>query len=357
MTTANMNSKSTEMKAGPVFVVGMWRSGTSLLYALLNLHPQIALMYEGDLPMLPGLFKNGKPKEDWVERWEFWNGALSRHQVDMDSVPRNVANMREAMEAVHSKHAGLALWGCKSPSYYDSMVRLAKEFPGARFIVIYRDPNDIVRSVVRAGKKSRWFAKKGLPLRIILGYREMKRQAEELARMGAHLHELQYENLVRDPSKELMSICQFLGIAYDARMVSLEQADRSAIYNAEHHSGVKSRKIAAAGERKEVLSPAMLRKIGRYVNMWQAEYGRVWPEYPAPDRSHRDTPGLVERTIDRARYRMLRTYDDAIASFYCWAPLGMLKAYRRMRQPAAPKAQSTEQKKEANKGLQSVGAD
>ena len=32
---------SAPMSAGPVFVVGMWRSGTSLLYALLNQHPQI----------------------------------------------------------------------------------------------------------------------------------------------------------------------------------------------------------------------------------------------------------------------------------------------------------------------------
>ncbi|PYX45967.1 MAG: hypothetical protein DMG79_17915 [Acidobacteria bacterium] len=32
------------MSAGPLFVVGMWRSGTSLLYALLNQHPEIGLM-------------------------------------------------------------------------------------------------------------------------------------------------------------------------------------------------------------------------------------------------------------------------------------------------------------------------
>lgn len=350
MTTANTNSLA-KSETWPVFVVGMWRSGTSLLYALLNLHPQIALMYEGDLPLLSALFKGGKAKHDWVERWEFWNGALSRHHLDMASIPREVAGLPEAMEVVYRKHAGLALWGCKSPNYFDCMVPLAKQFPGARFIVIYRDPHDVCRSIVRAGKKSRWFAKKGLLLRAILGYREMKREAERLAQMGAQIHELNYEDLVRDPAAELMTICRFLGIPYDARMVALDQADRSAIYDADHHAGVKSRKIAAAGERKEVLSPALLGKLRRYVNLWQAEYNRTWPEYPAPDRSHRELPGFLERTVDRVRYRVMRKYDGAIAAFYCWAPLGLLRAYRQRRQPVQPK------KANENEGLQSVGAD
>ncbi len=342
-------SSSPESSNGPVFVVGMWRSGTSLLYALLNLHPQIALMYEGDLPLLSALFKGGKSKSDWVERWEFWNGALSRHHIDLASIPRDVAGLPEAMELVYRKHAGLAMWGCKSPNYYDCMVPLAKQFPGARFIVIYRDPTDVCRSIVRAGRKSRWFAKKGLPLRVILGYREMKREAEGLARMGANVHELQYEELVREPATALTGICRFLQISYDARMVALDEADRSAIYNADHHDGVKGKKIAAAVEREEVLSPGLRAKIRRYANLWQAEFGGMWPAHPEPDSTQPDLPGWMERSLDRLRYRAFRGYDHAIAAFYCIAPLGLLRAYRRRRQ-LAEATKTTD-------NFQSVGAD
>ena len=41
---------------GPLFVVSMWRSGASLLYALLNKHPQVALTYEADLWLLRSVF-------------------------------------------------------------------------------------------------------------------------------------------------------------------------------------------------------------------------------------------------------------------------------------------------------------
>jgi hypothetical protein len=47
---------SFESERGPVFVVGLWRSGTSLLYRLINQHPEISLMYEGDLAVLRPLF-------------------------------------------------------------------------------------------------------------------------------------------------------------------------------------------------------------------------------------------------------------------------------------------------------------
>jgi hypothetical protein len=350
MTTGMAKSSLPESSNGPVFVVGMWRSGTSLLYALLNLHPQIALMYEGDLPLLSALFRGGKSRSDWVERWEFWNGALSRHHIDMATIPPNVAGLPEAMELVYRKHAGLAIWGCKSPNYYDCMVPLAKQFPGARFIIIYRDPTNICRSIVRAGRKSRWFAKSGLTLRVILGLREMKREAERLAGMGASVHELQYEDLVRDPATALAGICRFLQIPYDARMVALEEADRSAIYDADHHAGVKGKKIAAEAQREEVLPPALRAKIRRYANLWQAEYGGMWPTHPQADSTQTDLPGFLERSLDRLRYRAFRSFDRAVAWLYCVAPLGLLRAFRSVR------GRSAESQKRADR-FQSVGAD
>src|SRR5580693_1545483 len=80
------NEMSFESDRSPLFVVGMWRSGTSLLYRLINQHPQICLMYEGALAVLGPLFMWGSPRSKWTEYWYFWSGALRRHAIDPASI-------------------------------------------------------------------------------------------------------------------------------------------------------------------------------------------------------------------------------------------------------------------------------
>src|SRR5271156_5750266 len=77
------------MSPGPVFVVGMWRSGTSLLYALLNQHPQIGLMYESDFFLLSSLFVLPRKSSSWISKVDSWNGALTRHKIDAAGIPED----------------------------------------------------------------------------------------------------------------------------------------------------------------------------------------------------------------------------------------------------------------------------
>ena len=138
------------MSAGPVFVVGMWRSGTSLLYALLNQHPQIGLMYESDLPLLHSLFLLPHKSSWWLNKVDSWNGALTRHKIDSAAIPENISDLPGAFRAVaqqYAKKKSATVWGCKSPSYYDCMrIELTDSFPRAKFIVIWRDPADVCRA-------------------------------------------------------------------------------------------------------------------------------------------------------------------------------------------------------------------
>ena len=338
--SANVDSElvSNDIFNGPLFVVGMWRSGTSLLYALLNQHPKIALLYEGDLPLMWPLFLGGKAKSDWLERWEFWNSALSRHQLQRGKLSSEVTSVRAATELAYREYAGDAIWGCKSPSYHDAMEKLARDFPTARFIVIYRNPADICRSILRAARKGSWFSRSGMSLRALLGYAEMKKGADRLAQNGGRVHLLQYEELVREPESVLRGICEFLQIPFDARMVSLESAERSAIYEAEHHAGVKGKQIRPSGPREEVLSPSLKRKIERYTHLWSEKYSGAWPRYQEPGSSGAGNPGLLERFSDFLLYRSYRLFDQAILLIYCFAPLSWPRAYREMkRQPEMAK--------------------
>jgi hypothetical protein len=103
-------------------------------------------MYEADLPLLRQLFRKAGSKPDWLERWEFWNSALTRHRIDSQQIPGKIPDLKSAAEIVWRQYAGEALYGEKSPNYFDSLQWLAREFPDARFVVIWRDPADICRS-------------------------------------------------------------------------------------------------------------------------------------------------------------------------------------------------------------------
>jgi hypothetical protein len=336
---------SSQSSEGPLFVVGMWRSGTSLLYALLNQHPQIELMYEGDLPVLWPMFLGRKSRPDWLTRWNFWNGALERHNIDSTRFPKTVPNLKVAMETVYRNYAGLAMWGCKSPNYYNSMVHLARMFPNAHFIVIWRSVEDICRSSTRAAQQHSWFSRRGMVHRIVLGYREMKLECERLATMGVKLYEVQYEELVSDPPRAMAGICRFLELPYVRGMSSLRDADRSAIFDAPHHAMVKSPEIVSSRQSMEVLAPHLKAKIARYINLWREEYGGRWPVYPLTEAMHSRKASTVERCADRLTYNLLRAYDKMVVMLYCFAPLSVLHTYRRLKRgnsgsatPAIPSA-------------------
>ena len=94
--------------------------------------------------------------------------ALSRHKIDPAAIPADISDLPAAFRAVAEQYAskkGATVWGCKSPTYYDCMTQFADWYPNAKFIVIWRDPADVCRSIVRAAEKSPWFARSGMDLR------------------------------------------------------------------------------------------------------------------------------------------------------------------------------------------------
>ncbi len=317
-----------------MFVVGIWRSGTSLLYSLLNQHPQISLMYEGDLPLLGSLFADGGAKRDWLERWEFWNSAPSRHRLKAEGLPGGRPNLESAAVATWRQYAGeAAFFGEKSPSYYNSLQFLAERFPGARFIIIWRDLADTCRSMVKARESSSFFRKRGILHRAILGYRRMKQQCDALIMRGVAIHQLHYEDLVKDPVAVMSGICEFLQLPFDPQMTSLSSADRSAIYNAAHHDAVKAATIKGGDSKPEVLPARLRSKIGRYVALWHSETNGTWPSRTAPQ------PGaikisMIQRALDEVGFQLLWWLDRFTAFAYCHVPISLLRGYRALKQVA-----------------------
>ncbi len=324
------NEKTSDPPGGPLFVIGMWRSGTSLLYALLNKHPQIALLYEGDLFLLRPLFWISRSGSSRLARWDLRSSTLERHGIDAARIPLGVSGLRTAMERAYQEYArrkGALIWGEKAPLYYDSVTRLAQEFPDARFIIIWRDLEAICGSVIRQANQDSFFGQRGIVHRTLMGYKALKVQCDLLVSRGVPVHQIQYETLVKDPASVMADVCAFVGVPFVPSMVSLEGANRSAIPELASHAWVKGERIVSSLKRPEVVPKDLKNKIERYVSLWAEESGGSWPpSVNSQNQDHHAKPALLERVLDRFAYSYFRSLDSMKLVIWCFAPLRFLRA-------------------------------
>src|SRR5579863_65626 len=322
---------SQPQERGPLFVVSMWRSGSSLLYTLLNKHPQVGLMYEADLLLLRSVFLKPSTLCDWVKRWEFWNQALTRHQLREESFSSVSGDFKSVFERVHQQFAGrkgATIWGDKSPNYYDRLQELAKIFPDARFIILWRNPIATVNSILRAAQAGNpYFRRMGSSLRGMFGYGIFKRQCDWLRTNNKPVLEISYEELTSSPGATMQQVCRFLAIPYHANLADLAGSDRSAIYDGQHHALVKGDAIVS-GTRPSVVDASFRAKTDRYVNFWRRRYREAWPPYYQIERSEKKGSSLFERAVDSLEYRALRTFDRFTALCFSFAPIWLLHRYR-----------------------------
>ena len=318
------------MAPGPLFVVAMWRSGSSLLYALLNKHPQVALTFEDDLWLLRSVFRKPAAYCDWAARWEFRLSAFARHGMVASDMPPGVADFRTAFTAFHKAYAarkGAVIWGDKSPVYYDALPELARLFPQARFIIQWRDPAATANAMARAAQTGApWYQRRGIYLRGLIGYQVLKSGVDFLLSRGVPVCQVTYEELTSDTAKVMREVCSFLEISYHDELADLRGSDRSAVFKDPHHSVVKGDQIIRA-PRTIILDLATRKKIDGYVKLWKRQYKDEWPPSVLADAEHVALPRLPQRIADRAAYHAVRASDRFRQICLAYVPLAWLKRY------------------------------
>ena len=221
-----MNKKSFN---GPLFIVGLSRSGTKLLRDLLNNHSMIHLPTT-ETKIIPKILYKYKDY-DIESIFNYYKLSLFYKREGVDGLKKILVeqNVRKASDFIEVmlKYHGYKdydlwnknmIWGDKTPNYLRYPGLLKKNFPYMKIIHIIRDPRDRVLSANKAWSNSILRAADNWRLEV-KNFDNWKNK--EVNKDNSY--EIYYESLLKQPVKNLKAICDYLGIEYEPGMEELKR--------------------------------------------------------------------------------------------------------------------------------------
>ena len=213
----------------PLVVLGVSRSGTTLLRVILDRSPGLAIPDESFfVPLLARRHGKTIDAESFLDDLariptiRAWGIAVD------DVAPRIRSGMRtgEAVAAVYETYAAAAgkpRWGDKTPMHMRHLPLLDRLFPDAQYVHLIRDGRDAAMSFLQMpeGTFTRTWAHPTTPAQFACLWRTEVADARALGRrVGAsRYHEVRYEELVASPEDVVRGICAFASIPFEPAML------------------------------------------------------------------------------------------------------------------------------------------
>lgn len=212
-------------------IVGAPRSGTTLLRLMLDAHPDLAIPPEtGFFSALPGPDGRCECTADWFMDFitNFPPSAPAWADFDVSQ-----GALRECVEALHpfdladafrcfyrlyAEQHSKPRWGDKTPTHALHIAAIARLLPEARIIHLIRDGRDAALSV-----RPLWFAPAQDFAGLAAHWQHIVRTARSQAQECPHYREVRYENLIREPERELTALCEYLDLPFDSAMLAYHE--------------------------------------------------------------------------------------------------------------------------------------
>jgi Sulfotransferase family len=205
------------------FLVGVGRSGTTLLRLMLDSHPELTIPPETHFvpELIEECRRQARAPEQLAElitsARQWGDFGLDREELTArlrDADPLDAGNALRAFYGLYAERAGKPRWGDKTPIYVESMPDIQSALPEARFVHLIRDGRDVALSRMR-----RALDKPPPVWRIAENW---KRRIEAARRDAAELRrylEVRYEDLVRDTEPTLRRVCELVELRFDPAML------------------------------------------------------------------------------------------------------------------------------------------
>jgi Sulfotransferase family len=235
------------------FIVGVGRSGTTLLRLMLDAHPELAIPPETHFA--PKLLEKWRRRdattpeqmlEVIVEQRQgpdfgFTEEELVERLRSLDEL--DGANALRAFYEAYAERQGKPRWGDKTPIYVEFMKRIGGQLPEARFVHLIRDGRDVALSRAVFGGEG-----PATPEKAAQRWKRRIRKARNQAEKVRHYVEIRYEDLVLEPEATLRRVCDFVELDYDPAMLDYHQGAEERLEELRHDLPAAEGQKAASGD-------------------------------------------------------------------------------------------------------------
>jgi len=247
-----------------LFVVGVGRSGTTLLQSMIASHSRIAMMPEtGFIRLYLATGKLGAVRkrsgrnqlEQTIADDRYFDRlkpamVLKAVNAAMQAVDRVDYIFYKTLLDAHALEAGASFAADKDPRAIEYLPIIRRYFPKAHVINIIRDP----RAVLSSKKKAQWSMNRH-PIVHIFANRVQLRLGRRLGRrlFAGRYHEIYFEHLLEEPADVLKRLGRQTGLGYERAMVNdYRRSAEQLVHDTE------------INWKKETLGPIRISNIGKW---------------------------------------------------------------------------------------------
>ncbi len=286
----------------PLLVLGVRRSGTTLLRVMLDRHSELAVPDESYfIPQLADRhLRHVEPDEfvDDLRRIDTlaeWNVPLDKVRARLtERTPIGVAIA--TVYAVYAAERGKPRWGDKTPMYMQNLRLLERLFPDALFVHLIRDGRDAALSFLSMprGVMTETWMQPRYAAGFACQWRTEVKAARRLGRRvgGARYLEVRYEDLVADVESVLRRISGFAGIPYEP--ATADYAGTVDVSAKPHQQSLRRPPTAGLRDWRSQMSPQDIGAFDQVAGDLLAELGYETHERP-------DSRGRIKRVSYGAR--------------------------------------------------------
>lgn len=262
------------MTRDPVpFIVGLSRSGTTLLRLMLDAHPELAIPPETHF--IPEVAKACQAAADpraafsrgltSASTWSDFHLAAEVLETRIGSIdPFDLGDALRAFYGLYAERFGKRRWGDKTNHLWNLKL-IQHLLPEARFIHIVRDGRDVALSI-----KDLWWGPSSVAEAAEYwrsGIHKARGQVADLL----HYREIRFEDLVLDTERHLRQLCDFIELDWHPAMLEYHRNAENRLLELNAFVDPKTRRAVTVEERRSTHAYVKLPPDASRIDRWRRE--------------------------------------------------------------------------------------